>query len=265
MKLASFAYVPPSAWGCAKTFWENLHQFKTAWPLVLFSDAPWGPEVVPLKTSPEVLKHAIFDDGKVNPYAINNALWLTALRIAREKGITHMLYLEADCRVGCEHWDGKVFDEFFNIGRPLVAGGNLAVYNPANYSQEAARRWADLVSNNTRKNVPIPTYGWLPAATKAPSCVLVNGALGIYDVAWMQRFFDLNDTIEIARKNTAFDMILGQLVWDRFQEDSYEALGHLNSVFSGYGDILTSEEERLQWLREGRYSAVHQIKSSATP
>jgi hypothetical protein len=265
MKLCNLAYLPPPRLTGAATFVDNLNACPSKYPLVSYSEHDW-PGVFKLKGDPEdVKKNAVFPDGRRNPYAINNVLWLTGLRIARERGFTHALYLEHDCRVGVKHWDERVYEEFFSIGRPLIAGGNLGTYNPCNAGPEAARRWADLVSKNTRKNVPIPTYGWLRADAQAPSCVFPNGALAIYDIAWMSQLFEnLENTLNVGSMTSAFDMVLGVRVWDNFQEDSYEVFGHLNSVFSGYGDVLSTEAERLSWLREGKYVGVHQVKSNAT-
>jgi hypothetical protein len=263
MKLCVATYLPPPSFGCAKVFVENLELFPPRVPLLAYSDHPW-PGAIALKGNPEQVKRATFANGKINPFAINNLLWLTGLRIARDQGYSHMLYLEHDCRVGVKNWDDRIFEEYFSIGRPLVAGGNLACYNPCNHSPEAARRWQKLVAGNVKRNLPIPTYGWMGASNQGPSCVFTNGALAIYDVAWMGQMFDLSNTMDIAAAESAFDMVLGVRIWDIFFEDSYEVFGHLDSVFSGYGDVLSTEEERLQWLREGRYVGVHQVKSQAT-
>lgn len=263
MRLGVLGYIPPPTYGCARTFFNNVQAHPTAHELILFSDHDW-PGTVKLKGSPEQLKGARMANGQHNPFALNNVLWLTALRICREKAITHMLYLESDCRVGVKHWDDQVFEEFFSIGRPLICGGSLAVYNPCNYSAEAARRWATLVARNSRRNFPIPTYGWLGAATQHPSCVFANGALAIYDVRWMQKYFNLDDTANMAVQGTAFDLMVGQLIWKDFEEDAYEVVGHVTSIFSSYGDILSTEPQRLQMLRDGTHVAVHQVKSNET-
>jgi len=237
--------------------------------MVAYSEHDWDwPGLIKLKADPEEVKSRApkLQNGEPNQFAINNVLWLVGLRFAREMGYTHVLYLESDCRVGVKHWDEKVFDEYFSIGRPLIAGGNIACYNPCNSTALGSKRWEELVTqNNKRRNVPIPTYGWLPAATKAPSCVFVNGALAIYSIAWMEQLFEhLEDCTRQAYAPSPFDMGLGVKLWDIFQEDSYEVLGHLTSVFSGFGDIMTTEEERLDMVRSGECVGCHQVKSDAT-
>jgi hypothetical protein len=56
-------------------------------------------------------------------------------------------------------------------------------------------------------------------------------------------------------------MEIGGRLWKVFAEDTFDFLGHLDTIYSGYGDILTTEEERMNLLRSGKVVAVHQIKS----
>jgi hypothetical protein len=262
MKLASLAYVPPPSFGCASVFHSNLRKFTTRYDLITYSDHPW-PDSIRIK-NPEgiekMMKDNVRRDG-FNRWAVNNAIFMTGMRIAISEGCTHVIYLESDCRVGCDDWDATVFEEYFQLGRACIGAGTLACYNPCNYSRKAALAWEKLVSNNTARNMPVATYGWKGASDRHPSCVFPNGALSVLDVGWMSGLFNLERTIVCATENTAWDMALGQKVWDMFKEDSFEVMGMLNSVFSSYGDILTTEEERLTWLRDGRYVAVHQVKS----
>lgn len=264
MKLCALAYLPPKAFGCSKVFAENLDQFPTKYDLLTYSESEDWPGAVRLKGNPEQVKNTTFQDGRPNPFAINNLVFFTGVRIAQSKGYTHFIYLESDCRVGRKDWDEVIFEEYFNLGKPTLAAGTLACYNPNNFSLLAAKRWAELVSKNISRNVPIATYGWKGAAEKFPCCVFPNGALGVYDLAWMGQLFDLNNTMDVAKCHTAWDMAFGVNIWKLFEEDSYEVLGMLQSVFSSYGDVLTTEEQRLQWLREGKFVAVHQVKGQAS-
>lgn len=262
MKLASLTYLPPPAFAGAGHYIRNLAKFKTRHPIVCFSEHDYGHDVIKIRASPEVSKGSSFPDGNFNPFAINNTCFFTGLRVARSQDITHLIYLEADCRVGCDYWDEQIFEEYFGAGRPLVGGGSLSTYNPANYSALAARRWAELVGQNVRRNVPIATYGWLGAGKKGPTFVFPNGALSVVDMAWMERLFNLDDALGIARSVTAWDMEIGRRLWDIFKEDVFDVLGHLDCIYSGYGDVLTSQEERLDMLKRGDVCAVHQIKGN---
>lgn len=256
----------------ATAFYQNITRFKTTHPLILFSEHPW-PDVTPLKISPEVP----FAAGKPHKFAINNVLWFTALKMARAQGYSHVLYLESDCRVGRDGWDGAMFDEYFDIGRPLIAGGTLAVYNPSNAGRKAHERWEKLVVENAtkwqgkpfeqcRKNVPVGTWGWMSADTKGPSCVFPNGALGIYAIEWMHELFDLTVTAtEHAMRPEPFDMSVGLRTWAKFEEDSYEVLGMLHSCYSGFGNVVTSISERQEMLTSGKICAGHQYKDEWQP
>jgi hypothetical protein len=267
MKLAVVAYIPPPTYGCATTFYENLMRHKPKFPLLLYSDHPWD-GAIRLKVSPDQIR--LMQEAKVrrtafNKWTVNNAVFLTGMALAKREGYTRVIYLESDCRVAGENWDERIFDEYYGLGRPCIGAGTLACYNTCNFSREAAMRWSKLVAGNVKRNMPIATYGWVGAANKHVSCVFPNGALSVLDVNWISDLFNnLENTVQTADDSTAWDMALGQKVWDLFAEDSFEVFGMLHSVFSSYGDVLTTEAERLQWLREGKYCAVHQCKSNET-
>lgn len=273
MKLCSMAYLPPPAFTGATAFHENVRRFKTTYPLVLLSEHDWPELAIKLKLSPETP----FAQAKPHKFVINNVLFFTALKIARDQGFSHLLYLESDCRVGCDNWDGKMFDEYFNIGRPLICGGTCACYNSANWNPKAHQRWERLIVDNATKwqqkpyaecvkNVPIASYGWKAAADKSPACVFPNGALAIYSISWMHELFDLTQSAVVLASNPGpFDMLNGVKIWERFEEDAYEVVGHLASCYSGYGDLVTTPEGRKQMLTSGKVCAVHQIKDNWAP
>lgn len=261
--VASILYLPPpKAYPGTASLLENLKACPPTHPIIYYSDHDYGiPGQIVLKGNPEVLKHATFPDGKPNKFALNNLVFLTGLRIAVAKELTHCLYVEADCRFGCPGWDDVIFNEYFSLPFPTIAAGTLACYNPCNWNAAAARRWEDLIGRrNTRKNVPVATYGWVSAADRHPTCLFPNGALTVMDMWWMQQIFDLANTTQTASGIPPWDQFMGMQVWQRFEERSYDVLGFLETIYSGYGDVLTSPSERMQWLREGRYVAVHQIK-----
>lgn len=281
MKLCLTGYIPPPTFPGATAFFENIRSFKTSYDLLLFSDHDW-PDTIRLKASPEA-NYRVLRGGQLlleKPYkfAINNVLWFTALKIAWTKGYSHTLYLEADCRVGRDHWDAKVFDEYFDLGRPLICGGTVACYNSANWSPKAHQRWEKLVVENAMrwqkkpyaeciKNVPIASYGWKGASDKSPACVFPNGALSILSLAWAHELFDLTQPAYAltGASKEPFDMRLGRLIWDKFEEDSYEVVGHLTCIYSGYGELVTTIEDRKQMLLAGKICAVHQIKGDWSP
>lgn len=261
MKLAIIGYLPDPSRGHPQAFLDNVRAFKNDMPLTLFSHHPW-PDVFQLKMDPAQLKKH-HDPRNEKRYFLHNAIFLSALRMARHHGASHMLMLEDDCRVRGDGWADAIFDEAFSSSQPWVVAGSAACYNPSNAGIEAHRRWEQFVKDNVRKNYPIPTYGWLPSDKKHPSCVFVNGALGIYNIAWMERLFDLEKPTEEALKSTAYDMEIGIRLWNIFGVDSYDLVAHLStSMFSSFGDVLSTEDERLAMLASGQVRAVHQVKSA---
>src|SRR6266851_4883730 len=104
MKLASIGQIPAPQYGNPAIFRANLAKFKSRYPILQFSSHPW-PGVIPLKGDPDVVKGSRNPDGSINKFAVNNLVFFTAMRIARQHGITHAIYLEEDVRVGVDCWD----------------------------------------------------------------------------------------------------------------------------------------------------------------
>jgi len=71
--------------------------------------------------------------------------------------------------------------------------------------------------------------------------------------------------IETAQKIRTFDYEIGIRLWGDFKEKVYEKVVQLNSMWSAYGNILSTENERRDLLTEGKVVAVHQIKSNWVP
>lgn len=268
MKLGSILYLPPTkSYANANAILENLKRFPPHYPLLVYSEVDYGwPGQILLKISPEVAKETdgVANQGQLD-FRIANTVFITGLQLARRAGFTHIIYLENDCRVGRGGWDRIMFEEYFQLGRSVIAAGSLAFYNPANAGPVALRRWQQIVAQQTRKNFPCPTYGWVAAAIKHPSCVFPNGALSIYDMTWMQRFFKMDNAVYEGVNMGPFDMVVGEKIWEKFAEDSYDVVGTLRTIFSGYGEVVTTEAERLAWLRSGEIVAVHQVKSGEQP
>lgn len=255
MKFCTIAYLPPAIRFPTAEFKENLKQFKTRFPLLVFSESKHDfPGLISIP-DPEPRT------GHGHKYFTNNRIFLTAVLMAMKHGFTHFCYLEADCRVGRDYWDETYWEEFCSHPKPIVTGGTTVVYNPCNTDRQSALRWQELLITNTSPSkLPIATYGWKAANVGTGSCVFVNGALGIYSVSEMARLFDLTKTATEAEKSQPWDMEIGMRMWNRYGRDVYYLVGHLVSVFSGYGNVLSTEEDRLHWLAQGRFVAVHQVK-----
>lgn len=308
MKLAILCYLPPPVVNnrpfFSDVFLRNLTQNPPETELILYSDHPW-PGALSLKASPDALvphdHNFTLPNGARNTFALNNLVFFAGLKIAKERGLSHILYLESDCRVKGKHWDAKLWNQFFKHPLPAVCGGTPVVYNASNAGPLALARWLDYANRNTRRNFPIKTilpvppaiYGFRGASERDDTCVFVNGAGGIYDVQWMTTFFPeaVNDPTSVQQvDNTrpngfwanrlaapspppvvvtagathAWDFAIGQEIWKRFKEDSYDLVVNLPAEYSSYGDVITTEQDRLQMLRDGSCVLVHQVKSDAT-
>jgi hypothetical protein len=265
IKLGVIGYVPPLKYGngVSKVFLENLRAFPTKNQSILFTDPGAHDGLVNLKVDADVMKNLPTKDGRANEWSLNNALFITAVRMAIDNGWSHMLYLESDCRVNQKHWDAIVFEEFFSAPVPAVAGGSVVCWNPHAGGFESLQRWQDLIQrNNKARNFPIPTYGHGASGT-GPTAIFPNGALGVYDLVWMKRFFDIHNAMDFAARH-AWDFVIGEEIWHRFGIDSFDMVTHLNTIFSSYGEIVSTEAQRLAMLRRHDVVAIHQVKSHET-
>lgn len=256
MKPAVLAYVPPPKLLNADVFLANIQKFKIGTELLLYSDHNY-PNTIRIG-NPDTLKHP------TNRFVLNNSLFITALRIARSQQITHVLYVEADSRVGQDHWDEQIFEEYCNASKDLIAGGSCVVYNPCNHSLGATKAWMNFMKSNTWPEYPIPCYGWKSASDATGSAVYTNGSLGVYSMEWMEKIFNLEDPVKTARESLPWDQQIGVTAWKMLGEKAYEKFLHMVTVFSSFGDVLSSEDERMNLLRNGEIVAVHQIKSRVT-
>lgn len=269
MKLCSIGYVPPPKQGLnPASFLANVNRFKTKFPLLLYTEHSWPECEIKLPVNPEnVIPNPPprLASGEPNRWALNNLLFLTGMRIAHKHGYSHVIYLESDCRVGCDNWDKQIFDEFFTHDSPLICAGSLVCYNPCTYNRRGYDRWMALIErHNSARNFPIPTYGWRGVSSPTgDSSVFPNGALGVYDVTWITKLFNLEDSVKEACSVFAWDFAIGERIWSKFGADSYDFVKHLRTIYSSYGDTLSTEAERLSWLRDGKLVGVHQVKSDA--
>lgn len=293
LKLGSIGYVPPpehpKLGKCAQSFVMNMEKFKPTYEVMLYSD--YAPYQFRSIVNPEGI-----EARKTNPrWAVNNAIFISGIRMAIMAGFTHVIYLEADCRVGTPGWDAVIFDEYFRLPFPAVAAGSLVSHACVNGGQVFFRRFSDMIARNRRDKsqhlipiygVPCPPekQGQFPEGASAniippgdprvsfKPAVYPNGALGVYDLAWMAELFGIQkdgkfkagySTMDVAL-GVAWDHVIGMRLYDRFGADLFDVVAHMDSVYSGFGDRLDTEPERLRLLTDKRAVAVHQVKSGAT-
>lgn len=227
--------------------------------MLMFSDHDYGPDVVRLKRSPEVFKEH-------GTWALNNAVFFTALGFCFMKDIDFMLYVEMDCRVGRDNWDREVFEEALTQPNyeDAIAFGSVIFHSPCNYDARFTKLWADYMAqwNKARKNFPVPTFGAGGSAEKREPNVFVNGALGIYNVKKLKEMFPQPfQPGMLATQCTAWDFEIGKRSWVRHKHDTVDKFRLLGSVYSTYGNAVTTEEDRKDMLLSNEFVAVHQIES----
>lgn len=297
MKPCCVAYIPPPSISYAEAFLRNITKFKPKHDLILYSEHPW-PGVKGLAGTPEAIKNERDRQGRAKEFALSNLVFYTGMGLANAGDYTHALYVEADSRVGCEHWDERIFAEYLKQPIPQIIGGSVVLQNPANSGIDGQRRADELIRKNTRRNFPIPIYGNKGALDNSGSCVFCNGSGTVIDLAWYKLLFteeerspEVQDAprghqfglqrrsqsvyvengnggangfwaMKLARESRPWDVELGTRIWQKFGADAYDVIANLSTVYSSYGDVLTKEAERLAMLKNG-VALVHQVKSNA--
>lgn len=293
-KPAIYVYLPPNS-GRFNTnaFLENLRRNPPKYPLVTISERAEFNPTIKIKNSPAVPGMTGVVDASGNCFAIHNLVWIYAMCFAWRDGVSHVLYLEEDCRASGADWDEAIFNEYLSEQPDALISGTMAVYNPANTNREFWLRYCQLISKYNEgdrtaddatvkdRNFPIATYGWkgktLPPvafgnksqAEKSGSALFVNGAGGIYSIAGFRELFpeitrwdDKNAKFNFATKTGAWDANIGKRVSDKYRERSFDMVHHNPKVYSVFGNAITTEEERLAMLRSGTVRLVHSVKGN---
>lgn len=263
-KFAVIGQLPPQGVAHSELFLANLKANPCKHPLLLYSHG-WKdePDIIRLKADPGTF------DPVDNPSLRSNLAFFTGLRIAKAHGLDYFLYLEADCRVRGKHWDSAVWYEFTH-GRegydiqPALMGGTPVCFNPMAWSFTTAQKAVEFMQSfNDYSPVPMAMTGNGHLGELHKPCIFVNGALGIYDVAWLLETFgeELENTLGLSQKCRAWDYELGIRLWDQEDEHAFDLVRPLHTIYSGYADVITCEAQRREWLTSGMIVATHQIKS----
>lgn len=271
---ASIVYLPPpnvSAVSTA-TFVENLRKYPPAGQFIVYSDYAGYREQVKcdefvfMEVGPEKLRG--IEQNKSS--GISNAIFVVGLRIAQKRKLSHVLYLEADCRFGCAGWDRQVFDEYFDLPFPPIGAGTLVSWNHCNGGLDYIRRVHRLVAKHKDDPCPMLVYGSMPVQIYPfnPS-LFPNGAGSVLSVDWMRLLFeDFTSIISIVLgeglEGRAWDYQIGERARKRMGNEATDLFGHLKSVASVYGDHALSKDQRLDLLKSGKVSVGHQFKGQET-
>lgn len=265
MNVATVAYLPPDHIPFASAFRENIRQFKTNYPVILFSDRPDRADMETI-VSPEKFNRP----GK--KWVISNYCFLKAIQVAVKRGLDWMILLEADCRVNGDNWDQKITTEFSQFGE-AVMGGTPVCWNLNRGGRTLTMRVIDYASEyQKRAGIPMALHGVhggltgnsQPTTYQQP-CLYPNGAAAIYSVELLRRAFPNYTDDSWSTQITAWDMHLGYQMHNFYGDDVTKRVAALAAVFSGYGDEILSAQERRDWLTSGKICAVHQIKDGWKP
>lgn len=260
MNLGVISYVPTRASLHPDAFLKNLEAYKMRYPIHFYSDGLVGGCTIRIDNA-EVLK------GHRNKVALNNYLFLRGLQVAMEHGLDRFLFLETDVRVGCDDWDGKIFDEA-DRHRDIICAGTPCVWNASEMPPEMRASVNQYVADYKRVS------GFSPPAfhsrtrefqTRAGNhCLFIMGAGAVYDTKAMEAIFHkaFGNPMEFACQIQAFDLHIGLWCARTYGSACVEKMPWLRSMFSTYKGKIMKDDQLIGLLREGRASLIHQVKSS---
>jgi len=254
LNFATFCYVPKIDRLNYAAFLRNLRAYKTAYPVVLFSDEPeegWEK----IENPSEIKKSG-------NRVAIQNIAFLHAVRLAEKARLSHFCYLELDCRVGFDNWDYDLFITAAN-NPDKFCFGTYAVYNRSKFTPAQAESVNKAIwESKSITGFDVPEF--TAKADRPLGALFVMGAGAVYQTAICSELFQNyeRDMFGKAVKVPAFDLFIGLRCYQLFKERAPNKLGLLFNVFSSYGNKINTEKDRIQMASSGIYAIVHQIKSN---
>lgn len=255
-KLGTIFYCPPTGRLNSDAFMENILKFKTRHPTYVISDdRNWKPSR--LIESPEQI-------GRRPAWAINNFCWLKSLELARDTELQAFIYLESDCRVGCDDWDGKLFDEWADrYPNGIDIAGSPVCYDAANGGRSFSMRVIEEgFKYQQASGLPMSFHGSKHPYDASGACYYVNGAGAIFDTAAILKLFAGFDANFIwnARNLVSWDLEIGRRLWHNYKSESVNHVGWLAGEYSGFGNAVTTEAERWEMLKSGKKWLTHQHK-----
>lgn len=256
MKYGCVTYVPPS-FGFAAEFLQNLRAYDPGAPLYIMSDNPaYG--VIPC-LNPEVVK--------TNPqfrYWVANHIFLQSLLLAIEKQLDYFLFIESDSRVKGDGWARLLWDEFFSYPG-AVYGGTCCAYN-INKSGHAIPQIITNFAHDYYKasQTPMRVYGHWPGVH-----FFANGSLSFHHTETCAAIFrtmgfetDLNGAAMVKQP---YDVTVGRALSQRYGLDMLRYFAPSTLSYSGFGEKVYNENQRIDMLTSGQKVAVHPIKGNFIP
>lgn len=257
MKFAGIAYVPDK-FGHPEAFLQNIRAYDPGAPLYVMSDSLKYADTIPCD-NPEVVA--------INPrfrYWVANHIFLQALKLAMEKGLDRFFWLESDSRVKGDGWLRLLFDEWFSYPNCCVFGSPCA-YNLKKSCHAVPQIITDYAHNYYKASqTPMRVYGHWPGIH-----FFVNGSLSGYETktcAEIWRPFGFETDINAAAKqNMPYDAQMGFSLSARYGLEMLRILAPSVLSYSGFGEKVFSENQRIAMLESGEKRAIHQVKGAYIP
>lgn len=260
MNLGSIVYVPPKGRLNSDAFMANINAYSSKYPIYFYSDEK-GRGIENLIANPEQVRNPR------RPWTVNNAIFLFGLKLAADAGLDYMLYFESDSRVRGNHWDGIMFDEAFAGCLEPICYGTPVAWNISQAGRRALTKVTEFGCKVlSLSGIPMPVYGWHRPGSLDTICAYPNGSLSVLHVPTMLEIFS-GFELDIGRSASTFDgwdLVIGRGLWQKFGVDLFDRFAVARRSYSGYGDLITTEKERVDMLSNGTHVAIHQVKSDNT-
>lgn len=251
MKIEVVGYVPPRGIGHPEAYLANIGAFKTEFPVSLFSDYPdWG---LRQSDNPGKVKHRQFG------HWVSNYAFFMALQYSVACKLDYFIYLEEDCRVRGDGWDGRMMQEAYEQNPAFAAAGSTVCYNPSGSGHETLKLVTDYAHRFLEyTGLAMPIYGFRPGLTLYP-----NGAGAIYRTEIVERIFRgfHNDLARASQVSEAWDLTIGRELFAMYGNEVFNLVLPLSCSYSGCTDDLISWPQRQQMLESGEKCLIHQCKT----
>lgn len=264
-KTAVFCYVPDPGYIGLNRFFQNMREYRTNTELIYLSDVEC-PQVTNLIPIPNLVIEANFKPitghpDLSNPKGLIGTLaWMFSINIALERGIDHFLYLETDCRVTCDDWDKRMFDEYFawKHGVPMC-GGSPVCWHPFVHGYEWDKLVIEYAYEYQKASGMAMSFEGSP---QKPCWLYPNGALQIINVKEVAELWpaQLSDPVRYVRELIPFDLALGVKMTEKLREETFKRMAWLACSYSGCKNHHVSEERRMAMIKNHEKVAVHEVK-----
>jgi hypothetical protein len=256
MRYAAICYVPPK-FGHPAEFLQNIRAYDPGAPLYVMSDGPY-PDVIPCLNPEVVQKNPRFR------YWVANHIFLQALLLAMEKQLDYFFFVESDSRVRGDGWLRLLFDEWFSYPGTVVFGSPCA-YNIA----KSGHAIPTIITNYAHdyykaSQTPMRVYGHWPGMH-----FFANGSLSGYHTktcAEIMRPLNFEKDINAAAMiNTPYDAHLGRSLSQRYGLEMLRVFAPSVLSYSGFGEKVYNENQRIEMLTSGSKIAIHPCKTAWIP